>query len=286
MADGAMRDIYVMANGLRHHLIARGKQGAPIVMMVHGLTQQAHVFDAVATKLARHFYVYCLDVRGRGESDWGPPDEYRFDVYVRDLEALREALGIDRFALVGTSMGGLISMYYAPQHPERVWAAVLNDIGPEVAQAGLQRIMTMLTSAPEAFTDLKAVARYYRESNAPALARRTDDEVLEYARWHVRRDDTGLYVWKMDPAIRRPPSQPVPPPMDPWEAFRAIQAPVLVIRGAESDVLDRATAERMAAEHPRCTLVEVPGVGHAPALTEPEAYEPLERFLRENAGIG
>lgn len=283
MPEQPMRDIFVMANGLRHHLIARGRQGAPIVMMIHGLTQQAHVFDAVAAKLAKDFHVYCLDVRGRGDSDWGPPEEYRFDVYVRDLEALREALGIERFALVGTSMGGLISMYYAPQHPDRVWAVVLNDIGPEVAQPGLQRIMTMLTTAPLAFPDLKAVVRYYRESNAPALARRSDDEVMEYARWHVRKDDTGLYVWKMDPAIRRPPSTPVPPPLEPWGAFRNIPTPVLVIRGSESDVLDRGTAERMANVHPRCKVVEVPGVGHAPALTEREAYEALERFLHEAA---
>jgi len=74
--------------------------------------------------------------------------------------------------------------------------------------------------------------------------------------------------------------------MDPWAAFQAIRAPVLLIRGAESDVLDRSTAERMVAEHPRCRLVEVPGIGHAPALTEPEAYEALERFLRECAAIG
>lgn len=285
MPNGATRDIYVMANGLRHHLLARGKQGAPIVMMLHGLTQQAHVFDAVASRLAKRFHVYCLDVRGRGESDWGPPDEYRLDVYVRDLEALREALGIERFALVGTSMGGLISMYYAPRHPDHVRAVVLNDVGPDIAPAGLQRIMTMLTSAPHAFTDLKAVARYYREANAPVLARRSDEEVLEYARWHVRRDDTGLYVWKMDPAIRRPPVAPVPPPMDPWQAFRSIAAPVLVIRGAESDILDPTTAAKMVAEHRRCSLIEVPGVGHAPALSEPEAYGALERFLLGAAGM-
>jgi pimeloyl-ACP methyl ester carboxylesterase len=96
-----MRDIFVEANGLRHHLVARGSPGQPVVMMIHGLTQQAHVFDQVAARLASDFHVYCLDVRGRGESEWGPPDGYHVANYVEDLEAVRAALGLDQFALVG-----------------------------------------------------------------------------------------------------------------------------------------------------------------------------------------
>ena len=277
MSDAGTRDLYVTANGLRHHLIARGRPGAPVVLMIHGLTQQAHVFDPVASKLAKRFHVYALDVRGRGESDWGPPDEYRLDVYVRDLAELRNALGLERFAIVGTSMGGLIGLLFADERPEAVWGLVLNDVGPEIAPAGLERIRRMLESMPEAFPDLKAVVRWYREANAPVLAGRSDDEVAEYARWHVRKADTGLLVWKLDPAIRTAP--PAPPPKDLWEAFRGVPCPVLVIRGRESDVLTKETADRMAREHPRCTVVEVPKVGHAPSLTESDAYTALEQFL-------
>ena len=275
------RDIFVQANGLRHHLVARGTPGTPVVMMIHGLTQQAHVFDAVAADLAKDFHVYCLDVRGRGETEWGEPDGYHMLNYVADLEAVRTGLGLERFALVGTSMGGLISMYYAPQHPERVSRVVLNDIGPEIAPEGLQRIIKMSTSAPEAFTDLKAVAKYYREENAPVLGRRSDDEVLEYARWHVRKNDMGVYVWKMDPAVRTPPSTPTPPaaPADPWDAYKAIAAPVLVVRGASSDILTGDIAARMLEANPNAKLVEVAGVGHAPSLTEPEAANSLRAFL-------
>jgi pimeloyl-ACP methyl ester carboxylesterase len=275
------RDIFVQANGLRHHLIARGSQGSPIVMMVHGLTQQAHVFDAVATKLAENSHVYCLDVRGRGESEWGEPDGYHVGNYVADLEAVRQALGIEQMALVGTSLGGLISIYYAPHHPDRVTKVVLNDIGPEIDPTGLQRILAMAGSAPEAFVDEKAVARYYREENGPVLARRGDDEVLDYARWHVRKSDSGLYVWKMDPAVRHPPSPPAPPPMDPWDAFRAIGCPLLIVRGAESDILSADIAGRMCEAQPDAQMVEVRGVGHAPSLTEPEAFEALSRFLAQ-----
>jgi pimeloyl-ACP methyl ester carboxylesterase len=276
-STAGVRDIFVQANGLRHHLLGRGAPGAPVVMMIHGLTQQAHVFDGIAAKLAATNHVYALDVRGRGESEWGPPDGYHMDNYVADLEAVREALGLERMALVGTSMGGLISMQYTARHPERVAKLVLNDIGPEIDPAGLGRIIAMLTSAPEAFTDLKAVVRYYREENGPVLAKRSDEEVLEYARWHVRKSDTGVLMWKMDQAVRIP--NPTPPSLAPWDAFKAIKCPVLVIRGATSDVLSAETARKMVEALPGTPLVEVPGVGHAPGLVEPEAAAALKGFL-------
>ena len=271
-----VRDIYVEANGLRQHLVARGMPGAPVVMMVHGLTQQAHVFDAVAKRLSVRYHVYALDVRGRGETEWGQPDSYHLGNYVADLEAVRVALGIERMALVGTSMGGMITMQYAPGHAEHITKIVLNDIGPEIAEGGA-RIMKMLTTAPTGFTDLKAVAKYYREENAPVLGNRKEDEVLEYARWHVRKAETGVYTWKMDPAVRVP--NATPPPLAPWDAFKAISPAVLVIRGGTSDILSAETAKKMVAERPGTHLAEVPGVGHAPSLTEPEAITALEAFL-------
>jgi pimeloyl-ACP methyl ester carboxylesterase len=273
------RDIYVTANGLRHHVIARGKPGGRAIMLVHGLTQQAHVFDGIATALAEEYHVYALDVRGRGESEWGPADGYYVANYVADLEAVREALGLELLTLIGTSMGGMIAMQYTAQYPDRVQRAVLNDIGPEIDPAGGARIMQMLASAPTGFKDLKAVVKYYREENAPMLRLKSDDDVSEYARWHVRHSDNGLYVWKMDPAVRQRPSQPVPPAVEPWEALKAMQCPVLVVRGAESDVLSADACGRMVAALPGGSSVEVPGVGHAPSLMEPEAKTALMDFL-------
>jgi pimeloyl-ACP methyl ester carboxylesterase len=273
-----VRDIFVEANGLRHHLVARGQPGAPVVMMVHGLTQQAHVFDGIAARLAARHHVYALDVRGRGESEWGTADGYHMANYIADLEAVRAALGIERMALVGTSMGGIISMHYTPAHPERVTRLVLNDIGPEIHPDGLQRILKMATSAPTGFPDLKAVVKYYRDENAPVLGKRSDDEVLEYARWHVYRSDSGVYQWKMDPAVRR--SNPTPPAIAPWDAFKAITAPVLIIRGAISDILSTDIMARMVEAKPGTQTIEVKGVGHAPSLMEPEASAALDAFLK------
>jgi len=271
------RDLFVEANGLRHHLVVKGSPAAPQVIMIHGLAGQAHTFDAIATHLAQKYHVYCLDVRGRGESEWGPPDGYHMQNYLADLEAVREALSLEKFALVGTSMGGLITMNYAAAHPGRVRRAVLNDVGPEIDPAGAQRILAYVGHAPEAFKDLRAVVKYHKENYAPMVAGLSDDRVAEFARWNVRKDENGLYIWKMDPAVRKFATPPAAP--DPWQTFRAIDCPVLVIRGARSDVLNPAIASRMRESLANCRLVEVPGVGHAPILTEPEAQEALDEFL-------
>lgn len=272
-----VRDIFVEANGLRHHLIARGTPGSPVVMMIHGLAGQAHVFDGIANHLATRYHVYCLDVRGRGESAWGPPNDYGVDTYVADLEAVREALGLQHFALVGTSMGGLISLNYAPRFPERVDRVVLNDVGPEIDPEGLKRILSYVGGAPEMFADMKAVIRYYKEHYAPMVEHLAEDQIADFARYNVRKSDTGVYVWKMDPAVRAGAAPAAS--MDQWEALKAMVCPVLVLRGALSDVLSSPIAQRMVETLPNGRLVEVPGVGHAPVLTEPVAVRALDEFL-------
>jgi len=272
-----IRDIFVEANGIRHHLIARGMPGSPVVMMLHGLAGQAHVFDVIANRLSARHHVYCLDVRGRGESAWGAANEYTIDTYVADLEAVRDALGLQRFSLVGTSMGGLITMQYAPKFPEHVERVVLNDVGPEIDPEGLKRILSYVGGAPEMFADIKAVIRYYKEHYAPMVEHLPDDQVSEFARYNVRKSDSGVYVWKMDPAIRV--TAAPPPATDNWEALKSVKCPVMVLRGAKSDVLSAPIAAKMIEALPGTRLVEVPGVGHAPILSEPVAVAALEEFL-------
>lgn len=274
------REIFVQANGLRHHLIARGSPGSPVVMMIHGLAGQAHTFDAIASRLAAQYHVYCLDVRGRGESEWGPPDGYHVENYVADLEAVRVALGLRNFALVGTSMGGIITMNYTPRFPEHVRRVVLNDIGPEIDPAGLKRILAYVGHAPEMFNDMSAVVKYYRENYAPMVEHLAENQIADFAKWNVRRSDKGVYVWKMDPAVRTGGGATAQPALDPWEAVKQITCPALILRGAQSDVLSPQIASRMIEVMPDARLVEVPGVGHAPVLTEPAAAEALEAFLK------
>ena len=273
-----IRDIFIRANELRHHLIARGAPGSPIVMMVHGLTHQAHAFDRIADKLSESRHVYCIDIRGRGETEWCDSDGYTGANYSKDMISVYDGLGLRTIALVGTSLGGLIGMELAANHPDRVSRLVLNDFGPEVDPKGLARIAGTVGGAPIAFPDMKTVVAHHKEAyGGNMLAGASNDRVAEFARWNVRLSDTGLYVWKLDPAVRK--MDAPPPPEDPWDTFRKIKCPVLVVRGSESDILSAATAKRMTEEIDQCTMVEVPGVGHAPMLDEPAAHAALDSFL-------
>jgi pimeloyl-ACP methyl ester carboxylesterase len=243
------------------------------------LTGNAHNFDALAQHLASSYRVLAIDVRGRGDSEWGPPLDYNPQVYVNDLKTFLDALGISRATLIGTSMGGIISMMFAGGYPEVVERLVLNDIGPEVSPAGLQRIVSYVGEAPQRFDDLAAVGAYYRETYPPA-AKLGEDELIEWVRWSVKPAEGGGLTWKMDPAIRRTPrGGSAARPIDLWLHYTRVLAPILIVRGAESDILSAETAARMLKVQRGARLVEVPGVGHAPSLVEPQALAAIREFL-------
>src|SRR5262245_29524026 len=150
---------FLTVHGLRLHYLDWGNAGAPPVVWVHGYTSSAEAFNAPA----RYFQEYChsiaLDVRGHGESAWSPAGAYQYSDQVGDLEDLVKQLGLERFTLVGTSMGGLIAMTYAGAHPERLVRLVINDIGPD-PEEGSQRITQMVGTRPEAFTTLEEAMAY------------------------------------------------------------------------------------------------------------------------------
>jgi pimeloyl-ACP methyl ester carboxylesterase len=270
---------FVTANGLRLHYLDFGNSAKPPLFCIHGLSGNAHAFDGLAPHLADAYHVMSLDVRGRGDSEWGPAGDYLHTTYVSDLAAALEALHIDRVTLIGTSMGGIISMMYAGGYPERVERLVLNDIGPEIASSGLNRITDYMTTAPADFADLPQVTAYYRE-NYPALRAAPEATLREFVKWAVKPAANGRLAWKMDPAIRNMRrTDAAARPMDLWVPFARITAPVLIVRGGDSDILARATAERMCKVLPNTRLVEVPGVGHAPSLLEPEALTAIKSFL-------
>jgi pimeloyl-ACP methyl ester carboxylesterase len=272
-------DKFQRAGGLRMHYLDFGGDSKPAVVCIHGLTGNAHHFDALAPHLGPGYRVIALDVRGRGDSEWGPPRDYDPQVYVSDLKDFLGGLGIARATLVGTSMGGIISMMFAAGYPDLVERLVLNDIGPEIAPDGLQRIVAYVGNAPERFDDLAAVAAYYRETYPPA-AELSDAELTEWVRWSVKPAEGGGLTWKMDPAVRRPPrGGSAARPIDLWPHYTRVLAPILIVRGAESDILSAETAARMLKVQRSARLVEVPGVGHAPSLAEPQALGAISEFL-------
>jgi pimeloyl-ACP methyl ester carboxylesterase len=270
---------FVRANGLKLHYLDFGGVAKPPLVCIHGLSGNAHNFDALVPHLCGAYRVIAIDVRGRGDSEWGPSGDYNPATYGSDLAAMLETLGIERVTLVGTSMGGMISMIYAGGYPERVAKLVLNDVGPEVDQTGAKRITDYMTTTPADFASLAEVAAYYRE-NYPPLRDTPEAALLEFVKWAVKPVGGGRLVWKMDPAVRNMPrTGSASRPMDMWVPFARITAPILVVRGAESDILARATTERMVKVMPATRVVEVPGVGHAPSLLEPEALAAIKEFL-------
>ena len=269
-------DRYAKVGDLNLHYLEWGSVGAAPVIMIHGLTGNAHAFDLLAPHFAQQYHVIAVDVRGRGDSDWAADGDYSNDAYVADLEGLRQTLGFERFSLVGTSMGGRISLTYAGSYPERVERTVLNDIGPEVDPRGGSRIATSSRDAVTTFATIEEVMAWHQE-NRVGFSAMTDAQQRAAAGHTVKPLTGGGYIWKMDPAVRSDPRRPDPEVS--WNLARQIAGPVLLVRGGASDLLSPEIAQRMMAEMQDCRMVEVPGVGHAPTLMEPEAFGPVMEFF-------
>jgi len=252
-------------NGLRLHYLDWGNAGAPPVVCVHGYTSSAQAFNAPARHFQDRFHVIAPDVRGHGKSAWCPAGEYQYRDQVSDLSELVDQLGLARFTLIGTSMGGIIAMAYAGEHPERLLRLIINDIGPDMEE-GTQRITQTVGSRPDEFTTLDEAMAYRRQA-MPVMASRSAEDQRELALGALRQRPDGRWVWKMDPAyIEQRMQHGAPPRPALWPVLQRLPCPTLVVWGTESDVLSEAQARRMVEVLPCGELVAVPGVGHAPTL--------------------
>ena len=269
---------FLTVNGLRLRYLEWGRPGGLPVVCVHGYTSSAEAFNAMARRLQDRTHIVAMDVRGHGESGWSSEGAYQYADQAGDLAALVDQLGIERFVLIGTSMGGVIAMVYAAQHADRLRGLALNDIGPEV-EAGSSRITGMVGSRPADFASLDE-AMQYRRQTSPITAGRPLEDQEETARGVLRERPDGRWAWKMDPAYieqRIARGAPVRPPL--WPALETLPCPTQVIWGTDSDVLSAAQAKRMVEALPKGELVAVPGVGHAPTLVEPPVLAALDRLL-------
>ena len=278
MTTGTTRavDRFIRVGDLNLHYLEWGEAGAPPVIMVHGLSGNAHAFDNLAPHFLPQYHVISVDVRGRGDSDWAQDADYSNEAYVADLEGLRQALGFERISLVGTSMGGRISLTYAGAYPDRVERAVLNDIGPEVDPRGGDRIAASTREAPTSFATMDEALDWHRQQR-PGFSLLSEAEQPVTACHAVKPQPGGSYTWKMDPAVRSDPRRPDPETS--WTLARRIPGPVLLVRGGISDLLSPEIAQRMVQEMQDCRMVEVPGVGHAPTLMEPEAFRAVKEIF-------
>jgi len=278
MSPFSPKSEFLSVRGLQLHYLDWGNPSAPPLVCVHGYTSSAQAFNAPARHLRERFHVIAPDVRGHGESAWSPDGAYQYRDQAADLAAIADQLGLDRFSLIGTSMGGIIAMTFAGSHSDRLARLVINDIGPD-AETGSQRITQMVGSRPDDFATLED-AMVYRRQMSPIVAGRSLEDQEELARGVLRRRDDGRWAWKMDPQYvqqRVAQGPPVRPAL--WPVLQSLGCPTLVVWGEDSDVLSGAQARRMTETLPKGQLVAVPGIGHAPTLVEPVVLAALDRFL-------
>jgi pimeloyl-ACP methyl ester carboxylesterase len=250
----------------------------PAVVCVHGLSRNGRDFDFFSAALQAKRRVICPDLPGRGRSDWlADKQSYSFPTYCADLTALLARLGGNSFDWVGTSLGGLIGIVMAAQPNSPIRRLVVNDAGPFIPKAAPQRILTYLGKAPP-FASVADAERYFRDVLAPYGAL-TDEQWAHLAKHSVRAERGVGYRVAYDPGIAVPMRSARPQDVDMWEIWDRIRCPVLVLRGANSDVLSRETAEEMCNRGPPAELVEFAGIGHAPALMDPKQIDVVRRWL-------
>ena len=277
-----MSSHYVTVLERELHYTEWGRADAPTVIMWHGLARTGRDFDDLAAALAQRHRVICPDTIGRGLSQWSPePDrEYCLEFYARLAAAFCDALGIARMHWVGTSMGGAIGIKLASRKggalAGRIARLVLNDNGPQLAPAAIERIRTYAGN-PAAFARVSELEAYFRKVYAP-YGMLTDREWTKLAETSVRRLPDGRVTPHYDPNMVRQ-FVNFPGDYDLWPEFDAIDIPVLCLRGAESDLLLAETAQAMRGRGPRARVVEIAGCGHAPALNVPEQIGLVEEFL-------
>ena len=288
---------YTSRDGLSLYFRDYGS-GGPVVLCLHGLTRNSRDFHVLASHLCERYRVLVPDVRGRGRSDRDANrNNYNPAVYVRDAWQLLDGQEIREVALIGTSMGGLMGMIMADQQAARLRGLVLNDIGPEVPGAAVARIMAYAgKSLPVQNWD--EAAERTREAYEPALPGMPAEFWREYVRLGWRENDTGRPEPDVDPAVgealRNPPRilralqwlrrhglvrRVAGVALDPWDAFRSVTMPGLLIHGVNSDVLTDDIIRRMRAVKPDLEVLDVPDRGHAPLLDEPVAQGAIDAFL-------
>ena len=263
-----------------------GRADRPPLLCIPGLTRNCRDFEPVAETFAGDWRVIAIDLRGRGQSDYArDSSSYMPMQYVADVAALLEQAGIERVVAIGTSLGGVVTMLLAMTAPERIAAAVLNDIGPEVEPAGLARIREYVGQG-RSFPTWMHAARGLREQGGVAYPDFAISDWLRLAKRLMVVGPGGRITFDYDMKIAEPFNRPAETPtaFDMWPAFRALEGrPVLAVRGALSDILSVATLERMRSELRGLRTVTVPRVGHAPTLEESVAQRGIAALLAKVA---
>lgn len=277
---------WTSGDGLKlHYRDHPGRDDRPPVLCLPGLTRNARDFERLAGHLAGEWRVLCPDMRGRGDSAYSKDSAtYNPLQYVQDVTALLDELDISGFVAVGTSLGGLMTLLLAAAAPQRIAAAVLNDIGPEIEASGLERIGSYVGQG-RSFPTWMHAARAVEESHGDFFPEFEMADWLDLAKRTMIVGSNGRIVYDYDMKIAEPFKQPngaAPPNL--WPCLAGLAGkPVLLTRGALSDVLSEATLARMQQALPQAEALTLPRIGHAPTLDEPEAVAAIDRLLAKVA---
>lgn len=264
------------------HRIAYTQWGDPDnthkLICVHGLTRNSRDFDALAENLSAQYQVICPDIAGRGYSDWLiNPHDYGFPVYVNDMAALLAKVHGEQVDWLGTSMGGLIGMMLAAQPNSPIQRLILNDVGPFISKESLGFIADYLGLNPT-FDTIADLEQHLRLVHAP-FGNLSDAQWRHLAEHSAKRTADGRFNLHYDPALATPIKETEPADVDLWGLWENIKCPVLILRGENSDLLSKETAEEMLRRGPDAELIEVPQTGHAPALMDQEQIALVKQWL-------
>jgi pimeloyl-ACP methyl ester carboxylesterase len=275
---------YRSLNSKGFHRIAYTQWGESdnprVLICVHGLTRNGRDFDTLAAALAADYRVVCPDVAGRGASDWlADKNDYGYPQYLNDMTVLVAHLNADSVHWIGTSMGGLIGMLLAAQPGSPITRMVMNDVGPLIPKAALERIASYVGDDPN-FASMQELDDYLRAIYAP-FGPFSDEQWQGLVRSSARALDNGDIRLAYDPGIAAPLKAMPLEDVNLWPVWDAVECPVLVIRGEQSDLLLAETAEQMTTTGPRAQLAVLAGMGHAPTLMSEDQIALLSRWLSD-----
>jgi pimeloyl-ACP methyl ester carboxylesterase len=261
----SVQDEMITLNGLRFHYRNWGSPSAPPLILLHGTTFHARMFDPLARLLSDRYRVLALDQRGHGETEWA--NVYRPEPALADFAAFVEALGLAHFSLLGYSFGGAVVYSYAAQYPERVERLVMVEAGGAAAPPS-PRMQAMLQrwNVPRTFDSPDEAERFVRE----VIPRSGGTEVGQFVRDGLRLQADGRWTWRWDPAILG--GNLAPSAEFLWSALPRISCPTLYVRGADSELIPLALGEKIAAALPRGQLANIPDAGHFPFFANPTAF--------------
>lgn len=272
---------YTVRDGLSlHYRDYPGASDRPPLLCLHGLTRNSRDWAQFARRYSPQHRVLALDFRGRAQSDYDPvPARYTPLTYAGDVVELLDQLAVPEAIFVGTSLGGIVTMVVAAANPQRIRGAILNDVGPDVDPSGIDRILSYVGKDVR-FGSWDEAADAIAGNYGAAFERYTHDDWVKMAKRNCR-EDKGEILFDYDMAIAEPfKTIGATAQADLWPLFEALGAkPLLVVRGARSDLLTEETVQRMMSVAPGMKLTVVAGVGHAPELNEPEAVAAIDEFL-------